>query len=61
MLQDEALLHPESHKPVMRYLVQLVSKFVCTIIAISSFIFHATPNPLRIEHFVLLLLGFMQG
>ncbi len=33
MLHDEALLHPESHKPVMRYLVQLVSqrnfKVVC--------------------------------
>jgi len=33
MLQDEALLNPESHKPVMRYLVQLVgvvfSKNLC--------------------------------
>lgn len=40
MLQDEALLHPESHKPVMRYLVQLVSKLVYIFIAISSFISH---------------------
>ena len=46
MLQDEALLHPESHKPVMRYLVQLVSELGYIIIAILSFILHATPNPL---------------
>ena len=48
MLQDEALLHPESHMPVMRYLVQLVSKLVYIFIAISSFISHSKATSLRI-------------
>lgn len=29
MLKDDALLRPQDHKPVMRYLVNLVSLVLC--------------------------------
>jgi hypothetical protein len=39
MLKDQALLEPQEHKPVMRYLVNLVRRWHCCSYHVQNVVF----------------------